>query len=975
MQWNSGPSQVANPRLLSRQIVAAAVLISTLGIGGGLLWRHFAEYLLSSDFLPHMYCYLGNRGIAWTHVLSDVLIAVSYFAISGTLAYMIYRGRHEVPFLGIFFAFGLFIVACGSAHLVEAITVWRPYYVLSAGVKVITAIASLTTAVLLPFTVPRVLSLVHEARVSEDHRRALQQALLDRDAAQLQLKGSHDVLERSVAERSAQLVEANQQLTAEVAERKKAQNRLSHLASIVESSHEAIHSENLLGRITSWNQGAEQTYGYRASEVIGRPVSILAPPERLHEVEEILEKVQRGERVQYDETVRVTKGGQYLDLSMTVSPLRDSSGTIVGASVIGRDVSERKKAAEALRRSEEQYRLFFERNPLPMWVYDRETLDFLAVNEAAVRHYGYSAQEFLDMKITEIRPEEDVPAVLQLNANLGEGLTPAGVWKHRKKNGTLIDVEINTHRLTLHGRSAQLALINDITGKLRNEQQLRQSEERFSKAFRSSPLAITISTRTEGRYLDVNDAFLRLLDAEKAAVIGKTAAELNIWANPKDRELMLELLSQTGRVVALETVFQTRSKEARSVEVSAELVQLDGETCILAITKDVTESKRLEQQMRGAQRMESIGRLAGGVAHDFNNMLGVIIGYSELLQEHLPLMDPSRKNVDEIKRAAQRSATLTRQLLAFSRQQILDPRVLNLNSVLDNISSMLRRMIGDDVELVLAPEPSLGSVKADQSQVEQILMNLAVNARDAMVQGGKLIIETANAELDQAYFRAHPGATPGPYVLISVSDTGQGISPKDMPHIFEPFFTTKGPGKGTGLGLSTVYGIVKQSSGYVWAYSEEGRGTTFKIYLPRIYGPVDKPEQPSASAGVAGGAETILLVEDEDALRELTRNLLVGGGYSVLEAADATIALAIGLNHKGKIDLLLTDVVMPGMNGYELEKKLQASRPDLRTVYMSGYADEMIVHHGVLNPGVELLLKPFTRDSLFSKMRSVLTRP
>jgi nitrogen-specific signal transduction histidine kinase len=411
------------------------------------------------------------------------------------------------------------------------------------------------------------------------------------------------------------------------------------------------------------------------------------------------------------------------------------------------------------------------------------------------------------------------------------------------------------------------------------------------------------------------------------------------------------------------------------VEVSAELVQLDGEACILAITKDVTESKRLEQQMQGAQRMESIGRLAGGVAHDFNNMLGVIIGYSELLQERLPLTDPSRKNVDEIKRAAQRSATLTRQLLAFSRQQILDPRVLNLNSVLDNVSSMLRRMIGDDVQLVLLPEASLGSVKADPSQVEQILMNLAVNARDAMVGGGKLIIETANAELDETYLHTHPSAASGPYVLVSVSDTGHGISPKDMPHIFEPFFTTKGPGKGTGLGLSTVYGIVKQSGGYIWVYSEEGKGTTFKVYLPRIHGPAAQLEQPSAAAGVGGGTETILLVEDEESLRELTRSLLASGGYSVLEAADATIALAIALNHKGKIDLLLTDVVMPGMNGCELEQKLKASRPDLKTAYMSGYADEMIARHGVLSPGVDLLPKPFTRNSLFSKMRSVLTRP
>ena len=654
---------------------------------------HLREYPLSSDLLPLMYRYLGDSRLAWMHVFSDAVIGISYFVISGTLAHLIYRGRREIPFLWILVSFGLFIVAGGGTHLMDVMTVWHPYYLLSASMRVVTAIAALTTAVLLPFAVVRILSVVREATMSDDRRNALQLALMERDAAQKELKESHDVLERTVAERSAQLTEANQLLMAEVAERKKAQTRLVHLASIVEYSHEAIHSINMEGSITSWNRGAEQIYGYIAAEAIGKPASILLPPERLHEIEDTLEKVQLGERVRRDETVRVTKGGKYLDMSMTASPLWDSSGTIVGASVIGLDISGRKKAAESLRRSEEQYRLFFDRNPLPMWVYDRETLVFLAVNEAAVRHYGYSAQEFLEMKITEIRPEEDVPAVLKVNANLGEGFTSVGVWKHRKKDGTLIDVEISTDRLTLHGRSAQLSLINDVTEKQRNEMQLRHSEERFSKAFRSSPLAITISTRSDGRYLDVNDAFLRLVNTERTAVIGKSVAELQIWADPQDRELMLHLLNQTGRVVALQTQFGTRSGEIRNVEVSAEFVQLEGETCILAITKDVTESKRLEQQLQQTQRLESIGRLAGGVAHDFNNMLGVIIGYTELLHEQISPQDPAVKNVDEIKRAAQRAATLTRQLLAFSRQQILTPRVLNLNDVVDNISSMLRRMI------------------------------------------------------------------------------------------------------------------------------------------------------------------------------------------------------------------------------------------------------------------------------------------
>ncbi len=491
------------------------------------------------------------------------------------------------------------------------------------------------------------------------------------------------------------------------------------------------------------------------------------------------------------------------------------------------------RAQKELRDSNAQYRLLFDANPLPMWVFDRETLAFLAVNEATVRHYGFSRQEFLAMTVLDIRPKENIPALLKAFSHPHEGLGWAEVWRHCKKDGTVIAVEITTHTLIFGGRQAELVLAHDITEQKNDQERLKQSDERFAKVFRSSPLGVTISTGAEGRYLDVNNAFLQMMGYTRKEVVGRTANELNVWLESEDRVAIIQQLAGSGRVTAFQTKFRTHSGDIRLVEVSAELIELDGQTCVLAITHDVTEAKRQEEQFLQAQKMEAIRRLAGAVAHDFNNMLGVIIGYSELLQERFET-GPARKGVDEIKKAAERATGLTRRLLAFSRQRVLLPRVLDLNAVVGNLGKMLLRMIGEDIELAIVPGSSMGSIRAHPSQVEQIIMNLAANARDAMPQGGRLIITTSNAELDEAYASHHPSVRPGPYVLLTVSDTGCGMNTEILPHIFEPFFTTKQPGQETGLGLSVVYGIVNQSGGYISVDSELGAGTTFNIYLPRV---------------------------------------------------------------------------------------------------------------------------------------------
>jgi nitrogen-specific signal transduction histidine kinase len=393
---------------------------------------------------------------------------------------------------------------------------------------------------------------------------------------------------------------------------------------------------------------------------------------------------------------------------------------------------------------------------------------------------------------------------------------------------------------------------------------------------------------------------------------------------------------------------------------------------IAGVVSDVTKSKELEKQYRQAQKMEAVGRLAGGVAHDFNNLLTAIFGYADLLAEDLASDHPGRSDLEEIRTAATRASALTRQLLAFSRQQVLQPVVLSLNDVVADIQKMLQRLLGEDVELHASLAPDLGNVRADAGQIEQVIMNLAVNARDAMPTGGKLTIETANVDLEEEYTKSHSPVLPGRFVMLAVSDSGTGMDEATKAKVFEPFFTTKEAGKGTGLGLATVYGIVKQSGGFIWLYSEPGKGAAFKIYLPRVDAPADLPPKAPELVATVAGTETILLAEDDDLLRPLAQELLTKLGYRVLVARDSAEALALARGHKGQIHLLVSDVVMPGGGGFELGKRLVAERPQLRVLFMSGYTDEAVVRHGLLERGLNYLQKPFTPAVLVRRVRDVL---
>ena len=678
--------------------------------------------------------------------------------------------------------------------------------------------------------------LAGSALVIKGSLRNVEERVIAREA----LQRAHDELEKRVRERTAELEQQQQ-----------------YLRAIVETSPNPIFVKNGEGRFTLINKAVELAYGRSSDEILGKTEADLNGYHAeiqtfIHDDEEVIH-TRQPKFIPEEELTNPKTGETRLFQTIKVPLTLPGNGTVHVLGV-ATDITERKQTEEALRETEKRYRLLFETNPLPMWVYDRDTLEFLAVNEAALAHYGYSRDEFLSMTIKDIRPAEDVQTLVD-KLSSENGFNSAGTWNHRKKDGGVIDVEIISHPLLFGGRNGKLVLANDVTERRLAEKALRETEA----------------------------------------------------------------------------------------------------------------------QLRQAQKLEGVGHLAGGIAHDFNNLLTVINGFCALAMRGLQTEDPLLANLEEIKKAGDRATSLTRQLLAFSRRQVLQPKVINLDTVVTDMEKMLQRIIGEQIDLRAVLEPTLGNVNADPGQIEQIILNLVVNARDSMPEGGKLTIETDNVFLDEGYASTHLGAQAGPHVMLAVSDTGHGMDQKTMARIFEPFFTTKELGKGTGLGLSTVYGIVKQSGGNIWVYSEIGKGTTFKVYLPRV---VDVAEEyrRTEDKTPTQGTETILLVEDEEMLRKLARQTLKGYGYHILEASNGDEAITVCNQYQGEIDLLLTDVIMPRLNGRELSKCLLESRPKLRVLFMSGYTDDAIVHQGVLDEAANFIQKPFPPDSLAQKVREVLDR-
>jgi two-component system cell cycle sensor histidine kinase/response regulator CckA len=592
------------------------------------------------------------------------------------------------------------------------------------------------------------------------------------------------------------------------------------------------------------------------------------------------------------------------------------------------------------------------------------------------RVLGYSPEELQASSSFEQIHPDDRERVKKAAADARRtGIGRTLEYRLRHKDGTWLWLESTSSVIqNARGEPEKLIIVNrDISERKKTEEALRQSEAGFRSVVQDAPYGIYRASST-GQILQVNPALEKMLGYELQDELLKSELVTGIFLHSGEYERLTELLIRTNEIKDVETEWKRRDGTPITVRCSGRRINDENgmPAYFEVFAEDVTEKRVLEKQLRMAQKMEAIGRLSGGIAHDFNNLLGVIIGYSRVLKKELGANSALCEHAVEIEKAGQRAASLTKQLLAFSRQQVLTPAVLNLNTLVSDMEGMLPRLLGEDIAVSLALHSEVGSVKADQSQIEQVIMNLAVNARDAMPQGGKLKIQTANVELDQAYARDHPGSKAGNYVLLAVTDTGTGMNAETLAHIFEPFYTTKERGKGTGLGLATVYGIVKQSNGYIVVDSSPGRGTTFQIYLPQHIGKPATEEREVDSGEKLRGSESILLVEDSEPLRKLAQTFLESAGFRVMSAEHGEDALQVASRHGKTFDLLLTDVVMPGMNGRVLAEQLLPRQPGMRVLYMSGYTDSFIAGHGVLEPGTHLLHKPFTDEVLIRKVREVL---
>jgi PAS domain S-box-containing protein len=638
----------------------------------------------------------------------------------------------------------------------------------------------------------------------------------------------------------------------DITKRKQAEESNVRLAEIVETSDDAIVGEDLNNVVTSWNKGAEKMFGHTAGEIVGVSVLRYVPGDQREEQNQILEKIKRGENAGHFETVRQTKDGRLIEISVTASPIKDATGKVIGISKILRDITGRKQMEAALRQSEEQFRAMFDLASVGIAQADPRTGRWLRVNNKMCEITGYSVGELLQMHIPDITHPED-----------------------------------------------------------------RQSDrEAFERVVRGESPDYHI----EKRYIRKDGAL--------------------IWVN-----------------VNMTVVRDAAGQPTRTV----------------AVIEDINERRKLQAQFIAAQKMEVVGQLAGGVAHDFNNIIAVIMGYGNLITADLEADSPLRKYADEIQHATERAAGLTRQLLIFSRNQTVQPVVLDLNVAVKELDKMLRRLVDEHIEMAVVLEKQNGRIKADPGYIWQVLMNLVVNARDAMPNGGKLTIATRNVTLDENYTRTHTGIIPGDYVMLTVSDSGTGMTDEVKAHIFEALFTTKPKGKGTGLGLATCRTIVQQSGGHIDVESELGKGTTFKIYFPRVDEPLDADTKFIKAGPIPRGTETLLLVEDEPSLRHLAAGVLEAQGYNVLRAANGQDALGVAQEHKGPpIRLVVTDVVMPQMGGKVMAEWLKTTYPDLKILFTSGYTDEAIARQGVQEPGVAFLPKPYTSVILARKVRAML---
>lgn len=766
--------------------------------------------------------------------------------------------------------------------------------------------------------------------------------------------------------------------------------------------HERLkHSQDLLmntvplGSVSVDREGTILQVNRRILEILGSPseeatraINVLTfPPLVEAGISDTFRHCMDSGRVVSTEVHYTSKWGKDAYLGIFVLPRWDSEGNVCGCQALVEDISEHKRAEEALRESEERYRLLTQNSLTGIYIRQDGLLAF--VNDQLAHLLGYSPQEMIGVEFWSFIHPDDSEKVKEwdLARSSGREVSPEYECRVVCKDHSTKWVHLLATSTSYRGRLANMGNVADITARKSTEEALRESQEKYRDLYEeskrseelyrslldSSPGAVVVYDQ-EGRTQYLNDSFTRIFGWRLEEVQGRRLP----FVPDSQREVtmaMVESVIHDGLpCYGFETKRYTKEGDVVDVIVSASRYHdhLGNPLGMLVVLTDVTERKRLEEQLRQAAKMEAIGRLAGGVAHDFNNLLTAIIGYANILLQTMDESDPKREKVQQIDRAAEHAANLTKQLLAYSRKQVLDVKVLDLNLLVTNFETMLRRLVGEQLEFITDLDPSLGMVSADATQIEQILMNLAVNARDAMPKGGKLTIRTRNVVLEEPYTWSQEDIEPGPYIMFSVSDTGKGMDAATRSRIFDPFFTTKEKSPSTGLGLSTVYGVAKQHGGHVTVTSEPGRGATFEVYLPRVDNVSVDVEKSPPPASQPRGKETILVVEDEDLVRSLAREALEMLGYTTLTAADPAEALTICDQHQGNIDVLLTDVILPGMDGKRLFEEVSTKKPRTKVLYMSGYTEDAIVHHGVLAPHVCFLRKPFSLEDMATKLREVL---
>src|SRR5579862_6882111 len=789
---------------------------------------------------------------------------------------------------------------------------------------------------------------------------------------------------------------------------KSSEARLEFFEQMFQASPDALVIADQAHRVLWVNKTFVRLFGYSATEVTGQQLeNLVVPPDRLAESKWIAESLARGDRITL-ESKRRKKDGTLLDISLSCAPLFLEGG-MAGFYAGYRDIADRRRVealSSALYRVAEKsstahdLQQFFAavHSIVDELMYARNF--YIAIYDSATEllSFPYFVDEqdtaptskklgrgLTDYLIRTGEPLLATPEVLQAMEDRGEVARNGS----RSLDWMGVPLKVNSHTfgalvvqtysknirygerdkeiLTFVAR--QLASAVEIK---RNEQALRRSEARYRSLVQSSVYGIYRSS-LEGRFLDVNPALIAMLGYSSPEEVLLLDPEKDVFAQPEEHTRLFDEFQRTGRLDGFEVKWRRKDGRPIMVRISGRAVSSADEPAdvLEAIAEDVTDRRALEDQFRQAQKMEAVGRLAGGVAHDFNNLLMVINGYAEVILAELPFEHPLHEKGRAIQLAADRATTLTRQLLAFSRKQLLELKVVDVNAIVQDMERLVNPLIGENVELITVLHPESTHTRADAGQLEQVLMNLVVNAKDAMPTGGRLVIQTGTTVVDENHRRGQQFIHPGRYVTLSVSDTGMGMDKETQSRIFEPFFTTKEKGKGTGLGLSTVYGIVKQSGGYVMVQSEEGRGTTFHIYLPQVEGTAEKHAIPPSDAA-SGGSETILLVEDEESVRQLVRDTLTAKGYKVLEADGGEAGMALSARHSGKIQLVITDVVMPGVGGPEMVKQLSLSRPDMKVLYLSGYTEDSVINDGSIQSGTAFLQKPFSLQNLSRKVREVL---